>query len=177
MKKVSAILLLLLILYQLVGYYSIHHFQVYRIKKDVKKQIKNSIPQDQLTSISYTLSEIDKINWVEKDKEFIFEGVMYDVVKVKMTDSIITFFCIADFKETELFAKLDSYVNKYIASNPKQQKKSSLVFSKFQLIFLLQKQIISKPDIAKDNKLNPLFKIQNYLAFLSVESPPPKFHF
>ncbi len=175
MKKAPAILLLILILYQLVGYYSIHQFQVYRVKKEVKKLVKNNIPQEQLTTIAISISEIDRIKWVKKDKEFIFEGEMYDVVKAIKAGNTITFYCIADFKETALFAKLDDYVNDFIASNPNKRKQNSHIFGRFQFEYLLQKQIVVTPKTTSNNKLNPFSEIQAYMAFLNIESPPPKF--
>ncbi|NJO91210.1 MAG: hypothetical protein HC831_21285 [Chloroflexia bacterium] len=169
---------MVLILYQLVGYYSIHQLQLCRVRKEVKKQIKSNIPQNQLTIIQFSLFEINTINWVKKDKEFIYKGEMYDVVKVNKLNNATTFYCIADFKETRLFAKLDDFVNQFMASKLRKTKeKTSKVFSLFQFEYLLQEQSATTPQLTINNGLNPFFKIQNYLAFLDNESPPPKLYF
>ncbi len=174
LKKIPAILLLLLILYQMVGYYSVHQLQVCQIKKEIKRKLKKNIPKDELVVISFALSESTKIPWVKKNKELIFEKKMFDVVETKRTNDSITFYCIHDFKETAIFAQLEDYVNSFMSSNPDQQKKSSQLFKRFHLEYFSSNNSKSELCNKKNNKIRPLQVIKNYTVFQMVESPPPK---
>lgn len=175
MKKAPAIFLLLLIIYQLLGYYSIHQLQIYHIKKEVKKRIKKSIPNDELIKFTFALSETNKIQWVKKGKEFIFEKLMYDVVEAKIVADSINYLCIADFKETQLYAQLDSYVNNFLTTHPNKNKKAAQLIKKISLEYFVKKNGFSTLYITSKKWMNYFLSCTTYVVFQRTESPPPKF--
>jgi len=96
-----------------------------QIRKEVKREIKMKLNDSELQSIVFNKSELSRINWVKTDKEFIHHDELFDVVKTAETATTITFYCINDKQEKQLFANLDEHINKHISKN-KSAKKNTL---------------------------------------------------
>ena len=92
--------------YQFVGFFTFVELEHYFIRKEIKKAIKLSVPENQLIKFHFTAKESQKLNWV-KPHEFRLNGRFYDVVHKQKVNGIWCFQCIDDRQETALFEKLD----------------------------------------------------------------------
>lgn len=117
MKKISAIFLLLLFLFSTTGYYVFYSIQLHKAKKEAKKQVLAGVPDSMLETIEAS----SNIRWEgDDDDEFLFEGNMYDVVRVEVKDGKTLYHCINDKKEKELLQKLARAIR--LAHHPTQGK-------------------------------------------------------
>ena len=105
-----AFILLMVMLANTAWYYPVTQYHRVQIRREIKRRIKNSIPEDQLHTITVRSETDPSLKWIHKGKEFRFRGMMYDVVRLQKTDSSITYHCINDMEETLLFAELDQKV-------------------------------------------------------------------
>lgn len=104
MKKSLAFLILLVLLFNSIGYYLLFELKKYVIKKEMQSAIRH--PSSKMVVL--------KIDHLEKDhefqridkKEFRYKGAMYDIVREITTGHTTVFVCILDAKETGLFAGL-----------------------------------------------------------------------
>lgn len=117
MKKVAALFLLSIFLFNTAGYFIAFKVFQYRIQKEIKAEIKQQIDPSELTTIIIDKKNIEKINWVKKGKEMFYEGGLYDVVRSTEDATSIIYFCINDKQEELLFANLEDHINTHIASN------------------------------------------------------------
>jgi hypothetical protein len=78
----------------------------YYIRKDIKRALKQSVPENQLKNFDFTNKEIKNLTWI-KSNEFKLNGKYYDVISKKKTKTGYHFKCIDDHQETELFQKLE----------------------------------------------------------------------
>lgn len=124
MKKLTVIGLLTIFLFNTAGYYIVFKTAQYRIKKEIKKEIKLNLHADELTVIRIPLSGISSINWVEENKEFIYFDQMFDIVKSTSDNFFITYYCINDKQEKTLFQNLENQVLKQV-ENTKNSKNNS----------------------------------------------------
>lgn len=104
-------------LYNTAGYFITFKLAQAEIKQEIKRKIKQGIKPEEYTLIKFELSEIDNINWIKKNKEFIYSEQMFDIVKSIRNDSSITYYCINDKQEKKLFANLDDQIQKHIENN------------------------------------------------------------
>ena len=81
MKKAISIVLLGIFLFNTTGYYVFFKIAQIEIKKEIKKEIKLSLQNDELTVITFLNSNINTIHWIENNKEFIYHNQMFDIVK------------------------------------------------------------------------------------------------
>jgi hypothetical protein len=110
--RLFAILLLSFFFFGLWGYIGVFKLEQYKVKKEIKKALKNSIPSEELTRLSFASSDLKKIHWIKKEKEFIFRNQMFDVVRKEQAGDSIVFMCINDVQEKELYTKLEELMNK-----------------------------------------------------------------
>lgn len=88
-------------------YFSVRKGQIHT---DIKQQIKQSIPESDLHIVRFASNDSPK--WLKDQKEFKYNGHLYDVVKVKKDkNGNAIYYCIDDVKEELLFAHLDNVVN------------------------------------------------------------------
>lgn len=124
-KKILLILVSLLFLYNIVGFYFVFIQKQLAIKREVKKIILQKIPEDELELIKIPVNSNNKdFKWVEKDKEFRYKGKMYDIVKQKIVDGFIYFYCINDKKEESLFKYLAEHIKNIIDANAPLSEKN-----------------------------------------------------
>ena len=136
LKKSLSILLIFVFLCNITGYYIVFKINQYQIYKEVKRKIKYSVPDDQLIRICISVNDNNTLKWTKENKEFKYQGEMYDVVRSKKDAGLITYYCIHDFKETRLFANLDKQVKNQM-NNDSQRKNANSLFKKLvkNLIF------------------------------------------
>lgn len=105
-----------------MGYIIVFKITQIQIKKEVKRELKSKVKSTDLHLISFSKNDLDKINWMEEEKEFLLNNKMYDIVKKEISENSVLFYCIDDKKEAELFANLDVHINKHLKNHSSSQK-------------------------------------------------------
>jgi hypothetical protein len=118
LKKLASISLLVCLLFNLAGYQLIFHFQRQLVRTEMENILKAH--SDRINTERFIFSSgseaAGKINW-ENDREFCFNGKMYDLVERQNMGDKIIIVCVNDRKETDLFSKLDDNVRENERSN------------------------------------------------------------
>lgn len=155
-----------MLLFNVFGYDLIFKIMQNNLKKQIKQEIKQGLKDEELTVIIVSLNEESKLYWVKPNKEMIYKGKMYDIVRTKIQNEKKYYYCINDEKEKQL---IDNY-NKTHNSQKELEKKVKKV-EKINLY--CQKAIFinyfSNFEIKHYNKSFDL--VTNYLK---PQSPPPK---
>ena len=173
MLRLGAIGLLILVLSGTALNHVYFNVRRTQIHTEIKQQIKKNIPIEDLHVIRF--SENDTPQWMKDQKEFKFQGHLYDIVRSTEADNgDKVYYCIDDIQEKSLFAFLENDVNNLLG-NPDNSLGSSLnssnhAYTPIQLI-------------------NPVFSISSLTESKSVfhycfsvntndgttEVPPPNF--
>ncbi len=118
------------IIYSSLGYFVTFKILQYKVKKEVKRQIKFSIPENQLVSL-YIPKSVEFGNdgsFVRMHKgEFRYKGQMYDIIRYEDLGDVTHYTCFHDVKESGLFDSLDKMVRENLPSNPKQHSNQKLI--------------------------------------------------
>jgi len=173
LKKLVSITVLSIFLFNLGGFFIVFNFQQVAIRKEIKKQIKEGVPEDELTIITQTSENFDEIVWIKPKKEFTYKGTMYDVVRKTVEDNgDITYHCINDTQETTLFVNLDNLVKKNMDARNNGKDSIKLLFQS-----LYFSNDLMKINFSTNEKKVELFIFYSsyYLSpDLYVLAPPPK---
>lgn len=110
---------LALLCYQIIGFFTFIEIEHYLIRKEIKRAIKQAVPENQLIHFHFTPKERQKLNWL-KPHEFRFNGRFYDVVHKKKINGVWHFKCIDDIQETVLFEKLAFATADNLVNTPDQ---------------------------------------------------------
>lgn len=95
--------LLALILIGQLGYIWVYHSNDRRIRKEAKLQLFRSLKQTELEVIELDAASVA---WEEEGKEFLYEGEMYDVVKMEQQGDHLVLHCINDHEENKRLREL-----------------------------------------------------------------------
>jgi hypothetical protein len=176
-KRTIAILLSVIILFQLTGFLIVFKVKQQAIRKEIKHLIKNGVPQNELIAIEFNSSNKLDFDW-KHSREFSYKGSMYDIVRTDtINQNTFLFYCVNDIQEKQLFANLDKMVSSCFSEQSKQKDKH-IDFSQLLTLKYLA------PDIGLlFSKNNSLFFRANYLnhqyqsPFILSSEPPPQFFY
>jgi len=125
-KKLIPFFFLFLFIAPFYGMFLYLTLQQKNIKQNVNKKIEKGIPHNELVQLSFSKKEIHEILRWEHEKEFEFQGQMYDVVEITKSRDSITYLCWWDKAETiskkNMQKLLHAGINK---SNPVEHLPSS----------------------------------------------------
>jgi hypothetical protein len=124
-KKVIAVVLLFIFLYNLSGYYFAFSIQKTGNREAVENLIKVNGLND-LLLIKVAAADEKKIEW-ENSGEFNLNGKMYDVAFKKQAGNILYIYCYQDAKEDHLFASLDLQVKNNIDNTASEKSSKNIV--------------------------------------------------
>ena len=177
LKKFVSIFLSVLILYNILGYIVV--FQSYRfsIRREVKRKIKNALPESELIVIRLTAEDMlnGKNAYKKIDKnEFRLSGKLYDIVRRSTKGDTTLFYCINDKQEEQLFSNLDAHIKRHLDNSGPTRQRSDLLIKIIVKQALLNHYTFQLPDVysyAYDVANIPLPEF----SLPDIPAPPPEF--
>ncbi|MBC8112271.1 MAG: hypothetical protein H7Y04_14545, partial [Verrucomicrobia bacterium] len=117
MKKITAILLLTILLYNMVGYQFYIAWQQFKLKKELTRQIdKNLIADDNLLVFKVAISfyhQPDRKHFERVEGEFEAEGQFYEMVKQKLENDTMYIYCLKNEQKAQLMADLSKHTTSH----------------------------------------------------------------
>lgn len=110
MKKTAAILLVMLILSQGAGMFFLLKLQQSAARMDMKERLKRGVDDSELTHFVFHRNTPKEVSWVH-EREFMYGGEMYDVVRQASKGDSVFIACVHDHRETKLVKQLLKIVN------------------------------------------------------------------
>lgn len=89
------------------GFYAILSYERHEIREEMEQKLLNSLEESELICIVENAENLPKIAWERPEKEFSFEGNLYDVVYKESAFGVTYYYCLSDKDETILEAKID----------------------------------------------------------------------
>ncbi len=175
MKRLFSISILLTLVFNLTGIFIVFEIQKYRIRKEIKHQIKAGIPGEELHQFRMSKKEYEQLVWERPAKEFRKGKEMFDVVRSETSGDSIQLHCVNDKEEAVLFVQLDELIRK------KMEEDSNAPNSPISNLAKILQSVYVIPDFKKslaciDVKEPYHFTDLKYLyssPYLEVLTPPP----
>lgn len=174
MKRLVSIGLLFLLGFQVAGYFSVFRLMQSGIRKEVFHEIESGIKSDSMVEINIPTDpeQAALLGYtLVRNREIIFRGVYYDIVRSETVGSFTRYFCYADEKETRLVEQMNE------AGHQHQQEQVTLVHHLASLslaVYLAGYEYL--PDRERQN--GPADKTGYFFSAstwdLSMSVPPPK---
>jgi diacylglycerol kinase family enzyme len=175
LKRTLSILIIFVFVFNFGGFYLIIKAKQYAIRKEVKRKIKRGVPDNELIPILVNHKNEAKLDW-KHSKEFRYNGEMYDIVQQeKNTDGSITYYCIWDSLESEVFNDLD----KLAAKETDKQNRGIIELLKTNHLFIQTSHNKYDAEITIDlYALNTMYSNKRIMAvYLEIDNPPPEVSF
>jgi hypothetical protein len=174
-KRTIAILLSVIILFQLTGFMIIFKVKQNAIRKEIKHLIKNGVPQNELIVIELNSLNKNNFDW-KHSREFSFKGDMYDIVRTDtINQNTFMFYCVNDIQEKELFANLDRMVSACFSEQTKQTDKQ-IDFSQLLTLKYIVPSLSKHSSKALSPLCNPNYLESHYQSpIIQLSEHPPQF--
>lgn len=173
MRNLVAIALLFFMLLQAAGYIVVFEIQKHGIRREIKQQIKAGVPQAELVLFKICEEKPDPAFQRVDEHEFRYDGKMYDIVRQESHGDRTWYYCLADEKETQLFAHLEELVKRGMNQNPEQQQRLERLLNICGLLFFSPgDELACREAIAEMALSNDCFELKNWIT--SPPTPPPE---
>jgi len=139
-KRVIAILFLTLYVYNIAGYYAVFKALQCEVRADIKRQVKETVPEDELFLIAVPLGAENMLQWL-KEHEFRYQGSLYDVVRHHTSNDTTYYHCVNDTQEEQLFENLEAHVRAQTNSGGLPQKAAD-VFKNIAKDYFPQRSVV-----------------------------------
>jgi hypothetical protein len=174
MARLSSISLLFLFLINLIGGISLLLIQRHKRHETVEIMIASEAYRYRLTQLHISSGHRHEINWVEVNKEFRYQGDMYDLVRSDtLADGSIVYHCIADHEETNLYSEIESN----LAGTPMGHHSDRLIvlqLFKFLSTFLDQTSQTRLNHLCATQKINVFYLGSFPQVNLPIPAQPPE---
>ena len=115
----------------------VYKIQLYRIRREIKHQIKAGIPESELHVLNLTRDEYEHLEWERPDIEFRMGNDMFDIVRSRIIGRTIQLQCVNDEEEAVLFARLDELTRKKMEQESKAPNSPAhKVFKVLKLLYV-----------------------------------------
>jgi hypothetical protein len=173
MRSLVATILLLFMLLQAAGYLLVFEIQKHAIRREIKQQIKAGVPEAELVLLKFVEGKSYPAFQRVHAREFRYQGKMYDVVRQESRGDTTWYYCIADEKETQLFANLEELVERDLGQNPGRQERIERLLSFFSLLFFHSHEEVAFAEARKALALRyESFGLKTWLD--TPPTPPPE---
>jgi hypothetical protein len=174
-RKPASIFLIVALLFNSCGAYLVFESVKKGIRKEIKRKIKAGVPESELHILRFSNNDVKEgtagLDWKD-DREFKYDGKMYDIVRITYEGNDIIYHCVNDTQEEVLFAKLNEMVKDVNSKDKSAQQKTQHLL---QLLIheALQEVFVLKPWVAQSNGLR--YALPNFFSpvFIEIPTPPP----
>lgn len=145
MKKPIIYFLLSLIAFNSFGYVIVHTRNKSDVKKFTEEYLNRNKSKEKLITLTFSINSVDKgtsrIIWKKENREFLFDGNMYDITETKIIEDSIYYTCYLDEKENEIEKSFNRLFDKKHGDDPKAPL-TKIIVIKFLADYLLNSEIL-----------------------------------
>jgi hypothetical protein len=132
--RTVALTMLLAMVYYFAGYRIVYFMLTKDAKTFASAEIKNKNTRKETLVLDKT--EFASVKWTEENKEFSYNGQLFDIINISKTADKYTILAYADKNETQLVKALNDFVKQLFPSNNKQNKNAESIVVALQNEYL-----------------------------------------
>lgn len=174
LKTVTTIILTLILAVPYFGAYLYLNSVKIQNRKEIHSVLRTMKQPADLVLLKFTTKEtLEKLRW-EHDREFEYNGQMYDIVEATASGDTVIYLCYPDHKETRINKELGKSLARATGQDPSRKSQNDRLTEVFKLTFLqtLSTWTPTVPALLSVNH-SPL-TIYHSSSAPSPPSPPPK---
>lgn len=144
------------------------------VKREVKWSILNQLKKEDLVKLQFTKSEKENLNW-EHNREFEYNGIMYDIVKSETSKDSFTYYCYLDHAETALNNSIDKAIKHMVGKDAKQHQTKDELTNFLKSLFCIDLNLLDFKTSQNKTYNNYLYSDLKSKRVYTLYSPPPQF--
>ena len=172
MTRAFTISLLLFFLADAIGCMLFLFVDWYEIKKEMTHFLDSKVIESKAVTLTLDKEEFARVQWIEKDREFLYEGKLYDVVVVHQHHQLTRILCVIDDREASLFQTMGKLVNH---DQSDANHEHSVLLNVFKFLSSLVFHVIDYPTHRDMVSVRPMDVFSNHYHFIfhSFPTQPP----
>jgi hypothetical protein len=153
MKRGLAILLLALFLFNMFGYYFVFSYNRYLLRNEMRTLARGGYFKSSGITLKIKDAPHDpRFKRIDKH-EFVYNGMLYDILSESTTGNTTTFNCINDVREEKLLAEFHNYLDQAVShNNPFKAKHAQAMIRHLITLALVEKPLIHPAQYPVDSK-------------------------
>jgi hypothetical protein len=174
MKRVFAVLVTILFLFNIMGYYFVFSYNQYLVRNEMKRLIRAGCFEDSFIVLKI-VNPSSNSDFKRIDKgEFLYKNKLYDIVSEIKTGNLIIFRCINDKNEEKLLTGFHHYFEfACMQNNPVKARHARAMLYHVITLALPENHLSPLPVIPTDiSYISPIYFLSS--VFCPPISPPPK---
>jgi hypothetical protein len=175
LQRVTAILILVVLLFNITGRHPAFKFKQWRIRKELSARIEKAFHGDDIQIVTVAKNST-ALEWIRTGKEFRYNDKLYDVVRAEQNDSTINYYCISDEDESQLLSHYERFIHEQQSTGATAPGKSSLSILKifFSLFYIPKQELADRLQNSLSQPQGEFYQCFYYDDFTSITVPPPK---
>jgi len=175
MKKLLALILVAIFLFNTEGYYFIFLYRHFSVRREIHNLINEGFFDESYTLLKIIDPKVDQNFERINESEFRYEGVLYDIISEYSDGNVSTFHCVNDKQEERLLSRLVQKQEFVFGRNAKKRTNQARA-----MIYHIIKLALVRGSIAiplNSKKGIKYFEHINFpvLSFYKLIYTPPKF--
>ncbi|GJM36310.1 MAG: hypothetical protein DHS20C18_53110 [Saprospiraceae bacterium] len=171
LRKYTGILFLAFLTAPMLGTYVWLQYQKETIRHEVKKQLLAGMDKEELVLLKFSKKDSRQLEW-EHDREFGYQGQMYDIVSQEAIGDTMHYWCWWDEAESKIKREINQLVARALQQNPQNKQQQERLIDFYKNLYhadLASWQISIKMElIARPNTAD-----RYYFTYLSPPLLPP----
>lgn len=110
-------------------------WQRHMIREGVEARLRQGADAAELTVLAFTKSGAKQLLRWEHEREFEYQGEMYDVVRTQSMGDSLFYTCIHDHAESALNRQIDQWLAQWLRHSPAQQEQAERLMCFFRSLF------------------------------------------
>jgi hypothetical protein len=175
MKRVFAVIITMLFLFNMMGYYFVFSYNQYLVRSEMKRYINAGYFEDSYIVLKI-VNPLLNPDFKRVDKnEFRYKDKLYDIISENKTGNFTTFLCINDKNEEKLLAGFHQYFELASSQNNPVKARHAQAMLYHVIKLALPENLWNQPPLvpAEISFINPIHSLSSILH--PPISPPPKF--
>ena len=175
MKRVFAVLVILLFLFNMMGYYFVFRYNQYVVRYEMKRLIKAGYFEDSYIVLKIVNPSLNPDFKRVNKGEFRYKAKLYDIISENTTGNITIFQCINDKNEEKVLAGFHHYFElTSCQNNPVKARHAQAMLYHVIKLALPENHLNTPPLLPIEiSFINPIHSLSS--IFFPPPSPPPKF--
>lgn len=136
MKVLTSVLLTVTFVLYLGGIQLFYWVRIDSARHNAAVRMQDKGAANNTLELTYTNKQYDKLQWLEKNKEFIYNGQRYDISSIKYTSTGVVLKCYHDNEETEIAEAFEHFASKLFNGHQANQTSNGDIIAKITKEYL-----------------------------------------
>jgi len=133
--KAFSIIILAVLGLSIFGVYPMLKVMQYHAEACMEDSLKQNLPASKLT-VFENASDNKQVEWERADKEFRYNGSMYDVVRVEKKNGRLIYYCLSDVNEAQVCTLIQKLVSIQLGSDTPLHSNAQKILKLFVQVFM-----------------------------------------